>query len=487
MYMSSILDEILILWIVNAVLAVIVLFFQRKDPKAICAWLLLLYAIPVLGFVVYLMAGAGIRHRRRGFAIVECQSPSSTDEQAQIESGRFGGLVSYNQKYGCAALTVENELTIYSNGQEKFAALIKDLLAAKESVDFQYYMIRNDVLFQRIKEVLVQKAGEGVRVRVLFDGMGCRSTRGGVWRELEKAGVCTAEYDPAFLRRFQLRPNYRNHRKNVVIDGQIGYVGGFNIGREYVGLSGRFGAWRDTHLCFRGAAAAELERLFLGDWERAKQCPCGGKKWRIANHGKNSNGLMDHIAVHKGMTGLKKVPVQIIASGPDGNCQIIRDNYLYLISRAKHSVFIQTPYFIPDEAVLAALLLALRSGVGVYLMIPGGPDHMFVYPATLSYMGELVMAGAKCYRYRKGFLHAKGLLVDGEVFCYGTANMDIRSFSLNFEVNAVVYSAVEAKKMEALFWEDTKDSVEVTKELYVNRPLIIKIKEQFCRLFSPIL
>lgn len=179
--------------------------------------------------------------------------------------------------------------------------------------------------------------------------------------------------------------------------------------------------------------------------------------------------------------------MQIISSGPDNTGELIKNNYLRLIHKAEKSIYIQTPYFIPDEAILNALMIAVKSGVEVNIMIPCMPDHPFVYWATYSYVGDMVMAGANCYTYDDGFLHSKGIVVDGKVFCYGTANMDIRSFSLNFEVNAVVYDKKKAMEMEAIFKKDLESSTRITRDAYVVRPLKIRVKEQICRLLSPVL
>ena len=358
------------------------------------------------------------------------------------------------------------------DGNAKFDALIEDIRQAKEFIHIQYYIIKNDVLFNRIKDVLTEKAAQGVEVRILFDAMGCRSVRKSYWEKLNAQGIKTAEFFPALLRRLHLRINYRNHRKIVVIDNRVAYVGGFNIGKEYISLDPRFGYWRDTHLRIRGEAIMGLELRFLLDWNYAAR--------------------EDLFADPKYMQGIcaghrDRCDVQIIYSGPDTLLQPIRDNYVRLISRAKEKIYIQTPYFIPDDAVYTALMMAIHSGVEVNLMIPCKPDHPFVYWATYSYMGELVMAGANCYIYNKGFLHAKGVIVDDEVFCYGTANMDIRSFALNFEVNAVVYDEAKAKEMTDYFREDLRYCTQVTKSMYASRPLPVRIKEQVSRLLSPLL
>ena len=258
----------------------------------------------------------------------------------------------------------------------------------------------------------------------------------------------------------------------MVIDGKIGYVGGFNIGKEYIGMDDRFGYWRDTHLRMTGSAVASMELRFALDW----------------NYASKENLFMTDQYINKGPFESKQhCDVQIVSSGPDSRYCSIRDNYLRLIGKAEKNIYIQTPYFIPDEAILAALMIAIRSGIEVNVMIPCKPDHPFVYWATYSYIGDLVMEGAKCYTYSEGFLHAKGMIVDDKVMCYGTANMDIRSFALNFEVNAVVYNEEKALQMRELFDEDLKHSKQITKNIYVGRSLPIRFKEQVCRLLSPLL
>ena len=259
------------------------------------------------------------------------------------------------------------------------------------------------------------------------------------WERLEKEGIQVAEFFPALLGQLQLRVNYRNHRKIVVIDGRVGFVGGFNVGREYLGRDKKFGYWRDTHLCIEGAAVTSLAVRFVLDWNYAA---------------KENLFLEDSLFEIPQYTRNGRDPVQIISSGPDSKTKMIHDNYLRLIHRAQDHVYIQTPYFIPDDSILDALKIAAKSGVDVRIMIPCKPDHPFVYWATYSYIGEMVAAGAKCYVYNNGFLHAKTLSIDGMVACVGTANMDFRSFGLNFEVNAVIYSERTVQRLERAFEND---------------------------------
>ncbi len=469
---------------INFILAVIIIFFQRKNPQSVWTWLLLLYFIPILGFVFYLFIGTDM-HKQKMFRIKEIEdhlNEAIRRQEYSLRSKRlereapaiadYADLVMYNLDVAGAVLTDDNDITIFTDGNEKFEALIADMQAAEKYIHIQYYIIKNDVLFERIKGVLAKKAEEGVEVRILYDGMGCRSVKKSCWKKLNNQGIKTSEFFPAILRRLHLRINYRNHRKIVVIDGKIGYVGGFNIGKEYIGMDDRFGYWRDTHLRMTGSAVASMELRFALDW----------------NYASKENLFMTDRYINKEPFESKQhCDVQIVSSGPDSRYCSIRDNYLRLIGKAEKNIYIQTPYFIPDEAILAALMIAVRSGIEVNVMIPCKPDHPFVYWATYSYIGDLVMEGAKCYTYNEGFLHAKGMIVDDKAMCYGTANMDIRSFALNFEVNAIIYNEEKALQMRKLFDEDLKNSKQITKNIYVGRSLFIKFKEQVCRLLSPLL
>lgn len=469
---------------INLLLAIVIVFFQRKDPKSVWAWLLILYFIPVLGFVFYLLLGTDI-YKARLFRTKEIEdklSDAISQQQAVIRSdsltklhpdlAAYSDLVLYHLKASGAILTDGNDVRIITDGKEKFRQLIEDLKSAETSIHIQYYIIRDDEVFDAIRDVLLEKAAQGVEIRILFDSMGCRGVKRDMWKKLRSAGIETAEFFPAILGRLQLRINYRNHRKIVVIDSKIGYVGGFNVAREYVGLDKKFGYWRDTHLRITGMAVQALQGRFILDWNYANRGHAiKFEKFIRTERNPVSEGCF----------------VQIVSSGPDTRSQSIRDTYLRLIHKAVRSIYIQTPYFIPDESILAALLIAARSGVEVNIMIPCKPDHPFVYWATYSYVGDLVLAGANCYTYENGFIHAKGIVVDDMVLCYGTANMDIRSFALNFEVNAIVYDRYKAQEMAECFRNDLKVCRQITRNGYLSRGLPLRIKEQVCRLLSPLL
>ena len=479
---------------VNLLLSVVIVFFQRRDPKAVWTWLLALYFIQGFGILLYLLFGQDL-HKSKMFRIKNLEDKMRYSVESQEEMLRsfnhenledplvrdYGDLIMYNLKTSGCVMTVYNELEIFTDGEAKFEDLRRSLRQARHFIHIQYYIIKNDELFDSIVPILIDRVRNGVEVRILYDGMGGRFMPQKRWEQLEKAGVKVGVFFPALLGRLNLRINYRNHRKIVVIDGNIGYVGGFNIGREYISRDPKFGYWRDTHLRITGDAVVSLQIRFALDWN-------------YATHENLFTNMayfepQDRADLVRAMqTGEKRLlAIQIVASGPDTLDRQIRNNYLELFHKARKNIYIQTPYFVPDDTILSALKIAARSGVDVRLMIPCKPDHPFVYWATYSYAGDLLQAGARCYVYDNGFLHAKGVMVDGRVSCYGTANMDIRSFELNFEVNATIYDEEVTRELEEIFRNDLYHCREITPEVYEKRSLLIRVKEQGSRLLSPLL
>lgn len=470
--------------VISVVLSLIIVFVERKEPGIMWAWLLLLNTVPIIGFLLYIMLGMN-SYKERMFRtstvgkelrkIANSQEKLISSKSQMFKSKalyRFTDMVRYNLETADAIVTNNNVVHIVISGEEKISKLKRDIESAKCYIHIQYYIIQSDEVWDELAGCLIKKAKENIDVRVLYDGMGSRKLGRKRKKLLYENGVKVAEFFPPLLGKFHLRVNYRNHRKIVVIDGAIGYVGGFNIGREYLGKEKRFGYWRDTHLRIEGAATTSLAMRFTLDWSYAT----------------GEDMFQEDIAFtipHYSEAGT--TAVQIISSGPDTRYQQIRDNYLMMINNAKKNVYIQTPYFVPDEAILTALKIATASGVDVRIMIPNKPDHPMVYWATYSYIGELIEAGAKCYTYENGFIHAKIVTVDGMVCSCGTANMDIRSFKLNFEVGAIIYDAEVTKVMEAHIESDFEDCLQLTTQVYDDRGYFIKCKEGFARLFSPIL
>lgn len=468
---------------INILLAITIVFFERRDPKTIWTWLLVLYFIPVLGFLLYLLIGQDMRKSKmfKNKELEDVVQSAVLKQEQKVKNkrifnddgklSRYHDLVMYNLAAAKSVYTDDNDVEIYTDGKEYFAHLYEAISTAKEFIHIQSYIIKNDELWQALEKLLYKKVKEGVQVRILYDSMGCRKMGKRDWERIQRKGIQVGEFFPAFFKRLHLRINYRNHRKIIVIDGTSAYVGGFNIGREYLGLDKKFGYWRDTHLRISGSAAVSLHVRFILDW----------------NYATKQNLFENENLVHEFVPGQGKEGVQIITSGPDTQNQEIRDNYQKLIGKARDHVYIQTPYLVPDEIIVNEIKMAAYSGIDVKIMIPCKPDHPLVYWATYSYVGELIDAGVKCYTYDNGFLHAKGVMSDGLVCSCGTANMDVRSFALNFEVNATIYSQKTTSKLEKIFEEDLEYCTEITPEVYAKRSLAIRIKEQFSRMFSFIL
>ncbi len=471
--------------IVNVFLSIIIVFFERRDPRNVWTWLLVLYFIPILGFLCYFVIGADF-HKSKMFRTKELEDRMSNVirlQETKIVNNEFLNLsedykkykelVLYNLESSGAVYTDNNDVDIYFDGITKFEKLAAELEKAKDFIHIQYYIIKPDEVFEKIEKVLARKAAEGVEVRILYDSMGCRYMKRRDWKRLHEEGIQTAEFFPAKLKKLHLRINYRNHRKIVVIDGKVGFVGGFNVGREYIGKDEYFKYWRDTHLKIEGRAVSSLNSRFVLDWNYATKQNLFQNKY-FSEEMNSFESKMN--------TG-----IQIISDGPDEKILNVRNNYLWLINNAKDHIYIQSPYFIPDDAILTALQVAAMSGIDVRVMIPCKPDHPFVYWASYSYMNDLLEAGVRFYTYQPGFLHVKGVMTDGKICSFGTANMDIRSFQLNFEVNAVIYHSDTTVKMEEQFMKDLEVSSEITLYDYARRSYIIRIKEQVSRLLSPLL
>lgn len=483
--MNSVLVVINYLFLLNIAFAIIVVLFERRrNPNDTLVWLMILLFVPIVGFIFYLFLGQSIRKQslftlktEEEIAVVKgvyLQQAHLNDEQYSFfEPETYSHLdtINFFLRDNNALFSQDNEVKIFSSGNDKFNSLFEDIKNAKKTIHMEYYIIRNDSLGKKIINLLTMKAKEGVEVRLLYDGMGCIRLKQSFFTPLVEAGGKVAEFFPPFVPYMNLRINYRNHRKISVIDGEFAYTGGLNIGNEYLGLSKKFGFWRDLHLRIRGSAVSGLEFRFLLDWRFASKEDLPLKSY-----------LPDQPSKMAGKTG-----VQIVSSGPDSQWQSIRNGYLKMIYAARKHIYIQTPYFIPDESIFNALKLASLSGVDVRVIVPGKSDHLFVYWAGLSYMGELLEAGVRFFHYNKGFIHSKMATSDSFISTIGTANLDLRSFKVNFEINAFIYSTEKAQELESIFINDMFDSTELTMSNYLNRSIITKIREAVSRLFSPLL
>lgn len=469
--------------VINVILALVIIFIERKNPAKTLAWILVLFFLPIVGAVVYLVFAQNIS-RRKIYKLDDKDRKiirdSLEDQIEEMNSGKlefsndvanvWRQMIKLNLVYGEAYLTQNNSIDMFSDGKDFFRSLMKDIKAAKYSIDIEFYIIKPDFIGQRLLKLLTDKAKEGVQVRLLIDALGSRRISDRKLKDFIDAGGKVEYFFKPKFKYLNFDLNYRNHRKIVVIDNKYGYIGGFNIAKEYLGFKKKFGYWRDTHLRIVGNSVQDLKAIFLMDWSVER-----GEKPDFDEIDFYSENTKSDIAV------------QIVMSGPDSVKEQIKRSMMRMITLAGEKIYLQTPYFVPDRAMLESLKMAAQSGVDVKIMIPCMPDHPFVYWANYSYCGELIKSGARVFRYENGFLHAKTLVVDGEVSTVGSANFDVRSFRLNFEANAFVYDKEFATKMEKTFENDMKLSTEVTLEDYESRGLWIKIKEAVSVLLSDIL
>lgn len=463
----------------NILFSFSLIFIERKDPTTTWAWLLIFILLPGLGFIIYMLLGQNLSRQKifKQKKILDesirrdLSSRFTEDPEGHHGREEYFDLRKMNFNHSGAKYTTRNNVKVFVDGEQKFRELLKDIEEAKDYIHIQYYIFRKDLMGKPIIELLEKKLAEGVEVRLLVDSMGSRTMTKLKLKKFLALGGKFAIFFPGILPHINTRINYRNHRKIVVIDGKIGYTGGFNIGKEYINLDKKVGYWRDTHVRIMGEAVKDLNERFLLDWCHA-----------------SDEDIEDFDTFNpKEQYRDGDVGVQIVTSGPDHNEEYIKIAYMKMINNAKKNVYLTTPYFVPDEPMLEALKISALSGVDVRLIIPGNPDHRFMMWAASSYIGELLDCGAKVYYYKNGFVHAKSIVVDGSVVTIGTANMDIRSFSLNFEVNAFIYDDRVAKEAEAQFMKDIDQSEQITMANYRNRSQWLKIKESIIRLVAPIL
>ena len=477
--MSVLLGLSIMVLILNMIFSLSLIFIERKDPTTTWAWLLILLVLPGLGFLIYMLFGQNLSRQKifkEKIRVDEVKRKNINDKYEgdihQHDGGeRFSDLRKMNFNQSGAKYTTNNNANVYVNGEDKFKQLIEDIKNAKRYIHIEYYIFKNDQIGKIIINELTKKANDGLEVRLLVDSMGSRKLTKKAIKEYLEAGGKFSLFFPGILPHINTRINYRNHRKIVVIDGEYGYVGGFNVGKEYISKDPQIGFWRDTHVRIIGDAVEDLNERFLLDW-------CYAADEEIEDYEKYSP---------KCNKSTDDVGIQIVTSGPDHKEQYIRNAYIKLINNAKENVYLETPYLVPDAPILEALKISALSGVDVRIIIPGKPDHFFMQWVASSYIGELLEAGIKIYKYQDGFIHAKTIVVDSTVISIGTANLDIRSFKLNFEVNAFIFDDRIAKDGEIQFMKDIQKSEEVTKEIYNNRSNIVRIKESLIRLVSPIL
>jgi cardiolipin synthase len=473
---------VVFVYVINAILALTVIFNERKSPSATLAWIMVLAFIPVIGFIFYLVFNQNFSRSKinkltdkEEFLIRSAlkQQMEDMDKGEYVylnKSGkRWKHLIKLNQVYAKAYYTQGNTVELFTDGRKLLDRILEDIKAAKKSINVEYFIIKDDYIGESFINALTEKAKEGVEVRLLLDAMGCRSITKHVLHDYCKAGGKVGYFfKPKFLI-FGLNLNYRNHRKILVIDNEIAYTGGYNIAREYVGEKKKFGYWRDTHVRIVGSAVYDLNARFIMDW-------------RFTTHENLDATQLPTSTIPDAHTG-----IQIVSCGPEDPKEEVKRAFMRMITFAEKKVYLQTPYLVPDSSMVESLKMAVQSGIDVRIMIPCMPDHIFVYWATYAYVGELLRSGVRVFIYDDGFLHAKTLVVDSEVATIGSTNFDNRSFKLNFETNAFIFDERFAKTMEKSFEKDMLHGHEITLEEYNKRSILIRFKESISRLLADIL
>lgn len=476
--------------VINEIAALFTVFREKRDIAATWAWLLVLLLLPVVGFIIYAFLGRKLPQRR--LERIKSQTQLKLKQAVDRQKVQFQNMpkpkhstaqmyrrtVMLFQSLDNVFLTRHNNVKVYIDGDKLFQQLFADIEAAQKSINIEFYTIYNDQIGNELRTLLEQKAAEGVEIRVLYDSWGSMGVRSDFYNGLRKRGGYATPFLMTHSNFIDFRLNYRDHRKIVVIDGKIGYVGGFNIGDQYLGRVKKFGPWRDTHLRIIGGGVYSLQQRFIRDWNASVK----HQESRI----KHFRRFFPEIKLDKSQLR-NETSLQIVSSGPESPQENIKLGYLRLINAATDHIWIQTPYLIPDDSVIDALQVAAHSGVDVRIMVPCKPDHPFVYRATQYYARVLANHDITIYFYENGFLHAKTIMIDGRMASVGSANLDFRSFKLNFEINSFIYDRNMTDKLEQIFVNDIRSSRVITPEMFANQSRWLRFKQTFSRLLSPIL
>ncbi len=470
------------IYFVNIFFIITIIFVERRKPVYSLFWITILTFTSYLGFVIYLMFGLSFRKKRITKKFYKRSLFRRVFEERREETKRlepWKQLINYFEYTGKSRLTFSNAVKIYIHGEELFKDIARDIRRAKTFIHLEYFIFQYDETGKKIGELLMAKAREGIEVKLIIDGVGSRKIPKAFIREMKSSGIELETFFPLYLPIIHLRVNYRTHRKIIIVDGRTAYTGGFNIGEEYLGR-GPLGYWRDTHVRLHGSIIKELQKEFLSSWHFTKE-------QRLFRRKRKELPPVKLKRYFPTVRTRGKCPIQVVGSAPDYDFRLIRDGFLRIISNAKKYIYIHTPYFIPDDSTYEALKLASLSGVKVKIIIPDKPDHIMVYWASLSYVGELMNFGVDFYTYNNGFLHSKMIVSDDSVATMGSSNFDHRSFYQNFEINCFFYDERVVHQLKKAFIEDLKVSSKISSERYEQRRIMVKIKESISRLFSPIL
>lgn len=452
---------------------IVIVILDNRNPVKTMAWILVLLFLPIVGLVFYFFFGRSQRRER----IIERKSydrllkKPMAEYLAQDDSNipyEYSSLVQLFQHTNQSLPFDGNRVSVYTGGYTKLQALLRELQKAKQHIHLEYYIFEDDAIGRIVRDVLIEKALQGVEVRVIYDDVGCWHVPNRFFEEMRNAGIEVRSFLKVRFPLFTSRVNYRNHRKIVVIDGRVGFVGGMNLAERYMrGFS--WGIWRDTHIMLEGKAVHGLQTAFLLDWYFVDRTLMTSSRYfpKIDSCG---NSL-----------------IQIVTSEPIGPWKEIMQGLTMAITNAKKYFYMQTPYFLPTEQILAAMQTAALSGVDVRLMLPERADNRLTHLGSYSYLADVLQAGVKVYFYKKGFLHSKLMVSDDMLSTVGSTNVDFRSFEHNFEVNAFMYDVETALEMKEIFLQDQRECTQLFLKNWVKRSWRQKAAESVVRLLAPLL
>lgn len=454
----------------------------RSSTKTL-AYLLAVFFIPFIGIIIYFTFGVNYKKKQ----IYSKKILSSSDLQASvaevIHNHSLDAIAKTPQKIldertpqfllnsNGSPLTSNNKVEILKNGEDKFESVLKAIAAAERSIHIEYYIMENGVFLEDLEALLIQKAKEGVKIRIIYDDFGSRSIRKTVPEKWRAHGIEIYPFYKIKLLFFASRLNYRNHRKIIIIDGKIGFTGGINLSDRYSNHTNDGNFWRDTHIRLEGSIVTSLQAVFIADWNFCSKVPIFPTPDLFEGFNNKEGDKL----------------VQIAAGGPDYPMPTILFSLLQAVYNANHYIYATTPYYIPDESLQNALCVMAKSGLDVRLIVPYVSDSKLVDAASRSYFKELLQAGVRIYRYKKGFVHAKTLVIDDALSIIGTANLDYRSFDLNFEVNAIIYNGDTAQELRQHFEEDLSHSEEIDFVAWSQRSKFPRLLDKIAGLISPLL
>lgn len=466
-------------WLFNALyiyavaMTIIVLMLENRNPIKSIAWIITIISLPVVGLILYALFG---RDFRKGNTVKKANKAYAEALKGLDEKFDQGNPVEGYENLSQLIYNLCNE-KLYSNtyikpftdGASLYESIFADIESAKETIFAEYYIIENDKISDRFIDTLIKKANEGVNVKIVVDAVGSWKVKNKTKQRLADAGIEYHEFLPVSLPFFGRKINYRNHRKILLIDNEIGYIGGMNVADRYIEGKKSIGKWRDTHIKVIGDGVQGLAKVFRKDYHFVSR--------QLTSISTKTPSKVD---------GFTPCNMQTVFSGPDMEYRAIMQTYLRIIMQSKKYVYIESPYFMPNEAVRSALVTAAKSGVEIKIIIPLFSDDRIVLMSTYSYVKDLASAGIHFYFYKAGFIHSKLIVSDDKIVSLGSANMDFRSLEHNFETNVILYGDETASIFHNIFERDMADSESFDMKRWKSRPFSMRIKESIARLFSPV-